>query len=131
MLQRLFTRAVLPVLLAACAAAPAIARGPRRHSFDPPRAAVAPNGVLLSPGDRWREVADAPPSPTLGPTVPFAVLGGTFPSIAASTGTGSGNVPFVADTGKLEVSPPVIAHGTTGGLIPSAQPGWHSGNSRS
>jgi hypothetical protein len=112
----------------ALATAGAAAAGPRgaahRHAIRAPRAETAPSGVLLSPGDRWREVADAPASPVLGATSSSGPLGGTFPGITARRGNGDGASPIVAETGKLVVSPPLGPPGTSGGIIPSAQPGW-------
>jgi len=88
-----------------------------------PHAAVAPGGVLLSPGDTWREVANAPASPLLGPTPSSGVMGGTFPGLERP-GHGSASGDSAVQTGKLEGSPPLGPQGPTGGLLPSAQPGW-------
>ena len=120
-LRSLFLGALLPALLAA---APAFAR--IGHHAPPvlPRAAVAPDGVLLSPGDNWREVADAPASPALGPTPATGVLGGAFPGLGAHDLPREHGVPYVPDTGKLDASLPLGPQGPTGGIIPSAQPGW-------
>lgn len=126
MLARVPTHLLLALLLASAAASPSFARPAHHHWAPAPRAVVAPNGVLLSPADTWREVADAPASPTLGPTPSSGFLGGTFPDVAAARGRQGEARPVVADTGKLEASPPVGPQGTTGGIIPSAQPGWHA-----
>jgi hypothetical protein len=122
MFRRLVVSARWPVLLLLAAASTGFASAARPRAVPLRRAVTTPQGVRLSPGDRLREVADAPASPVLGVTVPSGTLGGMFPGIAARAGRDA--TPAVADTGKLVVSPALGPQGPTGGIIPSAQPGW-------
>lgn len=128
MYHRLVVSPCWPVLLLLAAACPSFASVARHHALPLRRAVTTAEGVRLSPGDRLREVADAPASPIVGATVPSGTLGGMFPAIAAPAGHEA--TPAVADTGKLVASPPVGPQGPSGGMIPSAQPGWQPAGDR-